>query len=122
MHVLPLVPSIPSYRRTTTIDGAPYHLDLRWNARDAAWFLDILEIDGTPIARGVKVVLGTYLARYTDHPLTRQGVLIAIDTSGDRRDAGLDDLGARVEVRWYSQIEIVGVARALAAEGNLQPL
>lgn len=135
--VLPLEPSIPSYRRGTTINGIPYWFDLRWNARDkaydadgnaltdGAWYMSCYEIDLVPVFEGVKVVLGTYLGRRVDHPLTRQGVLVAVDTSGERRDAGLDDLGglgSRVQVRWYSQLEIVAGARELAALGVLQPL
>lgn len=126
--ILPFVPSIASYRRTTTINGIPYHFDLHWNARDndgdGAWYMDCFEVDEVPVFRGVKIVLGPYLARRVDHPLTRDGVLVAIDTSGGRADAGFDDFGEgqRVEVRWYSQLEIVAGARELAADGNLRGL
>lgn len=124
--ILPFVPSVPHYRRTTTINGIPYHFDLRWNGREndnaGAWIMDCFELDEVPVFRGVKVVLGMYLGRRADHPLTRQGVLVAVDTSGDQRDAGLDDFGEgqRVEVRWYSQLEIVAGARELAAAGDLR--
>lgn len=104
---LPLVPSIPNYRMGTTLNGSQYILDVRWNGRDGAWYLDILEQDETPIVNGVKIVLGCYLARRCSHPLFREGVLVAIDTAGTRTDAGIDDLGTRVVVRYFTIEEVV---------------
>jgi hypothetical protein len=120
MVILPFEPSIPNYRFGTTIDSTPYILDVRWNARSNAWFLDVFEVDEVPIFRGAKIVLGTYLGRRANHPLVRRGVLLAVDTSGAGLDAGLDDLGTRVQVRWYPQSEIAGGARALGVD--LHPL
>lgn len=123
MVILPLVPSVAHSDFTTTIAGETYRFEQRWNARDndgaGAWYLDAFAIDETPVFRGVKIVLGTFLARHANHPLTRDGVLIAFDRSDARADAAFDDLGTRVIVVWMTQIELVAAMRALQAAGDL---
>ncbi len=104
---IPFVPGMVNYRLVTTIDGVTYIFDTRWNARDAAWYFDLLEEDETPIIYGVKVVLGTYLGRRSTHSFFRGGVLAAWDTSGQDLDAGIDDLGSRVQLVHYSALEVV---------------
>ena len=71
--------------------------------------------DRTPVAYGIKVVLGTNLGRTHDHPLTRQGLLVAIDRSGESRDATFDDLGDRVIVMHVTAGEM---AAAIVAAGG----
>ncbi len=107
-QIMPMVPSVPFYRLATAVDSTAYLIDVRWNERDAAWYLDFYEEDETPIAMGVKVVLGAYLGRSFQHPLFRDGVFVAVDTSGQRLDATLDDLGTRVHIRRYQIPEIFG--------------
>lgn len=104
---LPFVPSIPFYRMGTTLNGSQYIFDLRWNGRDAGWYMDISEQDETPIVNGIKIVLGCYLGRRCSHTLFRDGVFVAIDTAGTRTDAGIDDLGTRVIVRYFTIEEVV---------------
>lgn len=107
--VLPFVSSISEYRVGCVIDGNTYYFDVHWNARAGLWFFDCYETDLTPIAHGVPIVLGTYLARSVQHVLFRSGAIAAIDTSGQARDAGFDDLGDRVNVAWYSVDELAKV-------------
>lgn len=101
---IPLVPSVPNYRRTTTIEDSTYIFDVRWNARESAWYFDLLEEDETPIRIGLKIVLGTFIGRTCHHPLFQAGAFIALDSSGENRDPGLDDLGfgARVALTYWT--------------------
>lgn len=108
MIILPFVPSVPAYDFSVDIDGVSYTFDVRWNSRARAWYFDVLESDGTPIARGIKVVLGAYLGRGRLHDLFRLGVIVAHDTTRDGRDATLDDLGTRVEVLYVPVDELIG--------------
>ena len=98
---LPLVPSIPFYRFGTTLSDVPYIFDIRWNGRDEAWYMDILQEDETPIRHGVKIVLGALLGRRSRDPAFPLGVMIAADLSGEGREATFDDLGTRVAVYQY---------------------
>lgn len=103
---LPLRPSIPNYRVGTVLNSTPVLLDVRWNARDAAWYLDMLTEDEDPIAIGCKIVLGVLLGGRSTNPAFPVGVLMAADLSGEGREATLDDLGTRVLVYFYTPEEI----------------
>ena len=106
---LPLEPSVPSYRFSTTLDGTQHVFDVHWNGRDGAWYFDVLTTDGEIIRAGVKVVLGAWLGRHSVDPRYPLGVLVADDQSGERRDAGLDDLGARVIVQFLTFGEVAAL-------------
>lgn len=107
--ILPFVPSIPFYEFGTTLDNVEYIFNVRWNGRDEAWYFDVNESDGTPIVRGVKVVLGGYLGRWVEHPLFREGVLVAVDLSDAGQDAGFDDFGTRVVVMRMTLDEVLSL-------------
>lgn len=104
---LPLQPSNPNYRVGTTLDGEAFLFDMRWNERDQAWYMDILLDDDeeTPLRRGVKVVIGSLLGNRCTSSRFPKGALVVVDTSGERRDAGLDDLGTRVQVHFFPASE-----------------
>ncbi len=92
----------PNFRIGTTFEGVSYIFDCRWNTRDEAWYLDLLAEDETPIRRGIKVVLGALLGGRAGHdPRFPAGVIVASDLSGEGREAGLDDLGTRVQLTIY---------------------
>jgi len=106
MQVMPFA-AVPNYSVLVPIDNDQYRFDLRWNARAEAWYFDCFESDErTPIITGVKIVLGTYLGRRSPHRLFRTGVFVARDLSGQRQDAGFDDLGRRVVVVRYPQRDV----------------
>lgn len=107
--LIPFQPSIPFYRFSTTIENVEYVFDARWNGRDSAWYFDVSGVDNTPIVSGVKVVLGTYLGRTVDHPLFRDGVIVAVDTSDAGLDASFDDLGTRVQVMRLTLDEVLSL-------------
>jgi hypothetical protein len=102
-------PSNPHYRMTTTLAGVQLILDVRWNGRDAAWYLDVYAEDDveTPIAHGIKLLLGTSPLARSISPLIPAGIWTVEDLSQEGRDATLDDLGERVVVRFYGVDELI---------------
>lgn len=103
---LPLVASIPNYRVGITLDGTSFLFDVRWNAREDAWFFDVLTEDETELRTGIKIVLGAALGKRTANPDYPPGLLLASDLSGEQREATFDDLGIRVAVYYYSPEEL----------------
>jgi hypothetical protein len=71
--------------------------------------MNISEIDETVVVLGLKLVLGTYIGRTCAHPLFSEGVFVAVDTTNQHAEAGLDDMGTRVEVWYYTADEIAAV-------------
>lgn len=113
--ILKFRPSLGNYDFDTTIEDVQYHFDVRWNEYDKAWYFDLADSNGTPIVVGAKVTLGSYIGRYSNHPLFQRGVIAAIDTSGDEmRDPGFDDIGEgqRVEIRYYTIADLVAAGYA----------
>jgi hypothetical protein len=114
---LPILPEtggtrVGFFRVGTTIENVQYIIDGRWNSRDAAWYLDFYEGDLTPIIYGVKVVLGAYLARRSNHPLFANGVLVAVDLTNSGKEATFDDFGTRVILEWIPVLELLRRLRA----------
>lgn len=98
--ILPFVPGDPEQLIKITLDDTPYVLRARWNTRDdgGAWYLDAWELDGTtPIAFGIKLVLGVLLGETYSHPLFLGGMFL-VDESGTGAEPKLGDLGGRVIV------------------------
>ena len=104
---VPFVPSIGNYRFGTTLQDTPYLLDVAWNVTEQAWYFTVRESDQTIIQSNLKIVLGTYIGRRSDHPLFTQGVFVAIDLTNKGQEAGFDDLGTRVVVQYIPQLDLV---------------
>ncbi len=104
--VLPLIPSVPNYRVGTTLDGTQYILDVRWNTRAASWYMDIRTEDDELIHAGMRLVLGAkHGMRITDTRFPN-GIITAVDLSDTHSEAGLDDMGTRVAVFFYTAAEL----------------
>lgn len=103
---LPIDASAPNYRVGTTIEGVQYLLDVRWDSRAAAWFLDVLDVEAIVIAAGLKLCLGVIIGRRCADPRFPAGGILVSDLSGDGLDATLGDLGSRVKVYHYTVAEL----------------
>ncbi len=106
MVQLPFIPAVPFYRFSTQLDDAQYIFDVRWNDRDGAWYFDLRTEDATMIRAGIKIVLGALLGDRSASANFPPGVFLASDLAGTGVDAGIDDLGSRVCVYYYSRDEL----------------
>lgn len=113
MLQLPLEPNVEHYRFGTTLAGTDYLIDIRWNARDAAWYMDLFTTDEVAIRRGIKIVLGRFIGNRAGNPLFPPGVFIARDSSGLGDEAGLADLGDRVQLYFLTEDDLTAAAEAL---------
>jgi len=93
---LPLIPSVANYRFNTSLDGVAYIIDVRFNDRESAWYMNLLAEDETPIRQGMKLVLGTLIGGRSASASFPQGSFAMLDQSGEKADADFDDLGVRV--------------------------
>lgn len=109
-QLLPFQPSIPSYRVGTVLNGEPYIFDVRWNARDAAWYFDLYDQDEVAIVLGVKIALGAGLGVRVKDDRYPAGAIVAIDVTGSGTDATFDDIGKRILVVHFTPEEIDGAA------------
>jgi hypothetical protein len=109
--IIPFAPGEPDQPIEITLDGTAYVLRARWNSSDddnaGAWYLDAWEGDGeTPIAFGLKLVLGVRIGEVVQHPLFLGGMFL-VDDSGTGAEAGLNDLGGRVQLYHFTAADTV---------------
>lgn len=98
MLALPLFPGVPSYFYRIALSGEEYEIRLVWRERAAGWYMTISDLDGDPLAEGVRLVCSYPLIRNRSQATKAiPGQLYAFDLS-DSGDAspGLEDLGRRV--------------------------
>jgi hypothetical protein len=102
LPIEPSDPPDPHFDVSCALAGVQYRLEFRWNSRAASWYMDVYTETGTPIRTGIRVALGIPLGRRSVDAAFPAGVFIAHDTSGKEREAGFGDLGARVEIYFYT--------------------
>lgn len=109
MEEIPFIAGTPRQRLELRIGGSQLIITSRWNERDhgGAHYLDFFDVDEQPIVRGVKVVLGAFLAQGCAHEWFQRNKVMAYDRSRSARDAGVDDLGGRIAVLVLSPADLV---------------
>ena len=104
-YILPFQGSVAAYDFRTPIGGSTYTFYVEWSYREKAWYVRITDAAGNIIITGIKLVLGAFLGRIASaQTMFKDGVIVAYDSSGNRRSAGFDDLGSRVIVQ-YIEVE-----------------
>ena len=58
MQKLSVFPALPEFTQTALLGDRSFRVRLRWFDRLDAWYLDLYEADGTPIALGRRVSPG----------------------------------------------------------------
>lgn len=118
-NAIPFRPGEPEQILQITLDDAPYVLRARWNTRDAAWYLDAWEGDGTTaILYGVKLVQGVILGKQTGHRLFSSGMFM-FDATDSGIEAGFGDFGTRVLLVHMTPDDVIlmGAQPLAAGEG-----
>lgn len=114
---IPTSTTFAFYSQTTTLDGQDYVFRFLWNQREGTWFFSLFDADEDPIVEGLKVVVNLPLLRLVTDERKPPGVLLAVDTTApevDRSagekvlalDPGLEELGERVLLLYFSEAEI----------------
>ncbi len=97
--LIPVVPEGAYFGLGVELDGKTYRLDFRWNPRCEQWVLNVLDGGGGVVVQGVRVVIDVpLLQRFGPRVDLPPGLLMFVDSSGDQVDAGLTDLGSRVQL------------------------
>lgn len=102
---IPLDPTLTHYDEQVTLDGTTYTLEFRWNTRASAWFMNVLTEQADPVIAGIRIVVDMPLGIRSSDTRRPKGLLFAVDTSGQRRDPGIDDFGTRVFLLYHPLAE-----------------
>jgi len=104
----PVNPPLPALEISVTLDGTPYTLALQWNARQASWFLRVLDEPGQTVLMGDTRLSADWPA-YRSRPRSQRhppGLLMVYDTTGKGEDPQLATLGARHLLYYLSVAEL----------------
>lgn len=107
---LPLLTDLgatPHYSFQCELESVKYSFEFIWNDRDGAWYMQVGDGEENILAGSIRVILGLpLLGRFRDARLP-PGQLLAVDTSNQDLDAGLEDLGSRVAIYYFTQAEVL---------------
>lgn len=90
MLILPTFTNTSAYHYEITLDGRDYILRFAYDARFDTWHFDVLLIDETPLAQGVRIVAGIPLLKHHHDVENRlpPGAIVAIDLNRRSIDPG----------------------------------
>jgi hypothetical protein len=102
------------YSMEIALDGTIYELDFSWNTREATWYMDILNSDGSEmILMGLKLVPNyRILAQYRHLIALPPGEILLVDQSQDNQNSVVtyDNFGSRYKLLYVTKAEVpVGV-------------
>ncbi len=105
IYYLPARTDLQHYDYQTDLEGAVYTLELYWDQRSECWLLSVYDAESNPIVSDRKVLLGSPLLGRGNRPSGPPGTMIAIDTTGANVEAGISDLGDRVQLVYLDSTE-----------------
>lgn len=102
------IPVTPHHTIQVELDGVTFTLAFRWNGRAEAWFFSLMDAEEQPLAMGRRLVLDfPLLARFRRNRASLPaGQFVAVDTANTGVEAGLQDLGTRVQVLYIPAAEL----------------
>lgn len=92
------------YEFKTTLQGAVYTFEVRWNTREQAWYTTIKTEDEEIIVADCKIVADWFLFLRSRDARLPPGLFATYDTSGRGQNPGINDLGTRVQVVYVEKL------------------
>jgi hypothetical protein len=106
MIVIPIKSDATYYDLQVTLEDVTYTIEFRWNVRLESWFMNILDAEGVNLIRaGLRLVVGWPLNAYTA-VRNPPGAFVLVDTTGAEEEAGLEDLGDRHQLFYFTSTEL----------------
>lgn len=130
-QVIPVDSSTDDYVITVSLDAKTFDLRLRWNTRDDRWYMSIYEADEPTNTDGGRAAIIDSIPVLADTPMLRLfsdrrrplGEIVPIDTDArlGAADPGRNDLGSRVVLVYFDNIELQEINIATGWPRPLNP-
>lgn len=97
---------LPNFDFQTSLDGANYTLQIRWNVRWASWYLDVLDEQAQVVQiAGLRLCANWPLAAYNTGR-SPPGSFVLVDSAGEGADPDISSLGVRHKLLYYTAAEL----------------
>lgn len=91
---LPMDPGLADQIFDVDLDGVTFRFEMHLNSRDDTWYMNILDIDGTLLRAGIRLVNDwPVLERWRDFVVRPAGILGVINSGVLTEPPGLGELG-----------------------------
>ncbi len=107
--IIPLRTDLTHYTFQIVLDGAEYTLELRWNERELAWYLNVQTAAKVPVLDSIKVVVNWQLGARSANAERPRGFFFAFDTSGSGIDPAINELGDRVVLVYFTAADVATI-------------
>jgi len=101
---MPVRSDIPAYDMQVELESRLYNMTVRYDTRMSRWILDIYDENSSPIIVGVPILTKIPLLRRFKDTRLPPGDLIALDESGEDKQAARDDLGNDVKLFYVESV------------------
>lgn len=91
--IVPTRSDLANYDQTVELAGTVFAMRFRHNAREDAWYLDLLDEAGAPLREGLRCVPNWPLLRTYMDRARPNGELVAFDARPAPEPATLEELG-----------------------------
>lgn len=108
MAIRELIPinTFGHYKRQYELEGDIFTFEFHFNSRENAWYFDLFDSEGTPIRRSIKITTGFPWLRQVALAGRPPGDLIAVDASGNDRQADFESLGSTVKLLYFEESDV----------------
>lgn len=101
--VIPCQSSLVHYQMSIVLAARTFVLAFRFNTRNSSWYMAVSDEEENAIVAGIRIVVDWPLGFRTVDVRRPRGIFVALDTSGQQLDPGLNDLGNRVQLLFFEE-------------------
>ena len=108
--IIPTRTDLANYDQTVELDGVEFVFEFRFNARDDAWYFNVLNTSGDRLRSGIKVMSNWALLQLWKDDTRPGGEIIAFDNREVAAPAGIFDLGSDVLLTYVEAETLEGIS------------
>lgn len=106
---LPTSTTLPYYEFEVELDGVEFKLEFRFNDRDDAWYMSILDSEDTLLRAGLRVVNSWLLLRLWAEATRPDGEIASVNQGQVLAPPTLNQLGAEVVLTYLDAAEVAAL-------------
>lgn len=104
---IPLPAGLPHFDLQARLDDVTYTLEVRWNVRASAWYMNVFDAEGAVLLlAGARLVVDFPLFGSSSRTAGPPGMLTILDTTGRHADPDFAALGTTAQLTYVTKAEL----------------